>query len=71
MMGSFLLLFLLLQPRVLVPPPAAPFDPRQPQQKQRGAVPELPRRVPGNEQISWWPKYNYKSSLGAALFQVS
>lgn len=68
MVESFLLL---LQPRALVPPPAAPFDPRQLQQKQRGAVLVLQRRAPGNEQISWWPKYNYKSLLGAALLQVS
>lgn len=68
MVESFLFL---LQPRAVVPLPAAPFDPRQPQQKQRGAVPALPRRTPGNEQISWWPKYNYKSLLGAAPFQAS
>lgn len=73
-MGSFLfllLLLLLLQPCMLVLPPAAPFSPQQPQQKQRGAVPAPPRRAPGNEQISWWAKYNYKSSLGASLFQDS
>lgn len=63
--------FLLLRSRAVVPPPAATFDPRQPQQKQRGAALALPRRAPGNEQISWWPKYNYKSLLEAALFQAS
>lgn len=58
---------LLLHPHALVPLPAAPCSPRQPPQEQRGAVLALP----GNDQISWWPKYNYQSWLGAAPFQAS
>lgn len=40
---------------------------QQPPQEQRGAVLALP----GNDQICWWPKYNYESWLGAAPFQAS